>query len=212
MPLRGRFTQLIEKNEEGGRYAGQAPFVKARQAANDVDENLQNKKARREKQGPRERERCRRKGLCESERESVRRRWRRRRRVISRRTDGSSISPACYSRSDGMFINRLISEIGVRLRTIAGADSSIAIKRKSIISIWPLCVCRTFRHARLYIRPRRAYIPIDRSGIFPLDWNLIKLKICQFRKKHPTAYIDGGHYTPVARQRGRTRWPDNSRR
>lgn len=43
----------------------------------------------------------------------------------------------------------------------------------------------------------------DRSGIFPLDWNLIKLKICQFRKKHPTAYIDGGHYTPVARQRGR---------
>lgn len=163
LPLRGRFTQLIEKNEEGGRYAGQAPFVKARQAANDVDENLQNKKARREKQGPRERERCRRKGLCESERESVRRRWRRRRRVISRRTDGSSISPACYSRSDGMFINRLISEIGVRLRTIAGADSSIAIKRKSIISIWPLCVCRTFRHARLYIRPRRAYIPIDRA-------------------------------------------------
>ena len=29
------------------------------------------------------------------------------------------------------------------------------------------------------------------------------MKICQFRKKHPTAYIDGGHYTPVARQRGR---------
>lgn len=38
-----------------------------------------------------------------------------------------------------MFINRLISEIGVRLRTIGGAvDSSIAIKHKSIISIWPL--------------------------------------------------------------------------
>ena len=53
--------------------------------------------------------------------------------------DGSSIPPACYSRSDGMFINRLISEIGVRLRTIGGAvDSSIAIKHKSIISIWPL--------------------------------------------------------------------------
>ena len=62
--------------------------------------------------------------------------------------DGSSISPACYSRSDGMFINRLISEIGVRLRTIAGPDSSIAIKHKSIISIWPLCACRTFRLRR----------------------------------------------------------------
>lgn len=59
--------------------------------------------------------------------------------------DGSSISPACYSQSDGMFINRLISEIGVRLRTIAGSDSSIAIKHKSIISIWPLRACRTFR-------------------------------------------------------------------
>lgn len=70
--------------------------------------------------------------------------------IPSARRDGSSISPACYSRSDGMFINRLISEIGVRLRTIGGADSSIAIKHKSIISIWPLRACRTFSLRRSY--------------------------------------------------------------
>lgn len=55
-----------------------------------------------------------------------------------------------------MFINRLISEIGVRLRTIGGAvDSSIAIKHKSIISIW----ATTFRlqslslsvHTRIHV-------------------------------------------------------------
>lgn len=47
---------------------------------------------------------------------------------------------------------------------------------------------------------------INRSpAFFPLDWNLIKLKTCQFGRakrerergageKHPTAYIDVGHY------------------
>lgn len=56
----------------------------------------------------------------------------------------------------------------------------------------------TSAHAYAPTHARALTRATDRSGIFPLDWNLIKLKICQFRKKHPTAYIDGGHYT---------RWP-----
>jgi hypothetical protein len=115
-----------------------------------------------------------------------------------------------------MFINRLIWKIGGWFRVVAGHGSSIAIKHKSIISTRPLrararrpcipSVC-TSSYRRAHTRSpaartrasARALIrAADRSGIFPLDWNLIKLKICQFRKKHPTAYIDGGHYT---------RWP-----
>lgn len=138
-----------------------------------------------------------------------------------------------FARSDGMFINRLISEIGAGgSASSPGRLLSIAIKHKSIISIWPLrarararrpyilSVCHPRRHTRthththththaryMYVHERHAFSltcaraptrATDRSGIFPLDWNLIKLKICQFRKKHPTAYIDGGHYT---------RWP-----
>jgi len=54
--------------------------------------------------------------------------------------DGSSISlpPRGYSRSDGMFINRLIWKIGGWFRVVAGHGSSIAIKHKSIISTRPL--------------------------------------------------------------------------
>jgi len=56
------------------------------------------------------------------------------------------------SRSDGMFINRLIWKIGGWFRVVAGHGSSIAIKHKSIISTRPL-------RARARARARRPCIP-----------------------------------------------------
>lgn len=128
---------------------------------------------------------------------------------------GSSISLTWYSRSDGMFINRLISEIGGWFRVVVGQAPRLRLNIKVLFQSGPsarvgrtfsrICICHPHRHIRTYGTYIRVHtctrVPIratDRSGIFPLDWNLIKLKICQFRKKHPTAYIDGGHYT---------RWP-----
>lgn len=106
-----------------------------------------------------------------------------------------------------MFINRLISEIGGWFRVVAGQAPRLRLNIKVLFQSGPSarvdhtfsrCVCHPRRHIRTQTRARALARATDRSGIFPLDWNLIKLKICQFRKKHPTAYIDGGHYT---------RWP-----
>lgn len=94
--------------------------------------------------------------------------------------DGSSISLTWYSRSDGMFINRLISEIGGWFRVVAGQVPRLRLNIKVLFQSGPSarvghtfsrCICHPRRHICIHRRARmhvcaRAHLlarPIDRA-------------------------------------------------